>query len=102
MITSRRSFLTGFVAAFAAPAIVRFDSIMPVKAIPENSFDAVMKLLLDRIAAGENITQHNLQTLFYGAGEFVPVRTLDFHSISIPGEYTFTPWSVRIPLERPK
>ena len=34
MITSRRSFLTGAVATlFAAPAIVRCTSLMPVKAI---------------------------------------------------------------------
>jgi hypothetical protein len=29
---NRRGFLTGLVSAFAAPAIVRFESIMPVRA----------------------------------------------------------------------
>jgi hypothetical protein len=30
----RRGFLTGVFSAFAAPAIVRVESIMPVKAMP--------------------------------------------------------------------
>lgn len=34
IIQSRRRFLTGLVSALAAPAIVRFDSLMPVKALP--------------------------------------------------------------------
>lgn len=33
MITSRRSFLTGLAATFAAPAIVSASSLMPVKGI---------------------------------------------------------------------
>lgn len=33
MITSRRSFIAGITAAFAAPAIVKASSLMPVRAI---------------------------------------------------------------------
>lgn len=33
MITSRRSFIAGIAAAFAAPAIVKASSLMPVKAL---------------------------------------------------------------------
>lgn len=32
--TSRRSFITGLIAFAAAPAIVRAESLMPVKALP--------------------------------------------------------------------
>lgn len=40
MISSRRSFITGLGALFiAAPAIVRVQNIMPVKALEEAAFE---------------------------------------------------------------
>ncbi len=51
MITSsRRSFLLGFSALIAAPAIVRADNLMPVRSIaqlllPEATFDSFDKLI---------------------------------------------------------
>jgi len=37
----RRGFLTGVFSAFAAPAIVRVESIMPVKALPPALFPVI-------------------------------------------------------------
>lgn len=34
LVPSRRGFLTGLSALLAAPAIVRFSSLMPVRALP--------------------------------------------------------------------
>lgn len=39
LLPSRRGFLTGLGALFAAPAIVRFSSLMPVRALIDESAD---------------------------------------------------------------
>ena len=45
MILPRRRFLFGLVAALAAPAIVRFESIMPIKAIVEPFSSGVLDVI---------------------------------------------------------
>lgn len=50
MILDRRSLLTGLAAAFAAPAIVRVASIMPVRALPP-----------DWLAMGETLTLEHVR-----------------------------------------
>jgi hypothetical protein len=56
LITSRRSLITGLVSLMAAPAIVRLQSIMPVKAI--EAFDPVKDTegLAACVASGYAIT----------------------------------------------
>lgn len=43
MIIQRRSFITGLVSMIAAPAIVRIDSLMPVRSAPK-----IVKVLWSR------------------------------------------------------
>lgn len=51
MITSRRSFITGLVSLVAAPAIVKVNSLMPVKSYMEEAY---------------RITRENLNNSLYG------------------------------------
>lgn len=47
MITSRRSFITGLIAFAAAPAIVRAESLMPVKSFVDEA--AIARAMRDYI-----------------------------------------------------
>ncbi len=77
MILHRRSFLTGLGASlFAAPAIVRAASLMPVKAI---EVEAVWReihrgavLALDEYP--EEMSQRLTQTILYGNPDYMPMK----------------------------
>jgi hypothetical protein len=64
MISSRRGFLTGLVAsAFAAPAIVRAASLMPVKAMPP--VETLEDLLRARMQDAYRITREQMSRLLF-------------------------------------
>lgn len=63
MSVSRRSFIAGLAAAFAAPAIVRSSSIMPVKAMPSPD---ILDLLQRRIWNAEQSLIKAMTEQFYG------------------------------------
>lgn len=62
---TRRSFLTGLTAAFAAPAIVRAASLMPVKSMPPAD---VLDLLKARVDAAYALTRAHIEAALYGTG----------------------------------
>ncbi len=79
MITSRRSFLTGFGAALiTAPAIVRADSLMPVKQMP--SVEDLNDLLRRRMDGAYAAMRENLDRNLYG--DFT-VQGIDEYGYSI-------------------
>lgn len=47
MILTRRSLVTGLGALIAAPAIVRYASLMPVKAMPALTYEIIASGVLD-------------------------------------------------------
>jgi len=67
MIQSRRSFIRGAVATlFAAPAIVKISSIMPVKALPAELSEAfVYQYTWNYFALGYAITRKAIDENLY-------------------------------------
>ncbi len=82
IVQSRRSFIRGAVATlFAAPAIVRAGSLMPVKAIPELNEAAIEDFIYRQhwthIALGYSITRKAIDKNLYGGSfeySLVPPR----------------------------
>lgn len=67
MSLSRRGFITGLAATFAAPAIVRASSLMPVKAMPAEDNLAVMQKLLEaRLSDAYRVTKKHMDQMLYG------------------------------------
>jgi hypothetical protein len=65
MISSRRGFLAGLVAsAFAAPAIVRAASLMPVKAMPP--VETLEELLRARMDDAYRVVARNIAAIMFG------------------------------------
>ena len=94
MTPSRRTFLTGLSASLiAAPAVVRFASLMPVRGIVQASPEDIYKLLAQRITDAQAIMRENINTMFYSNPEVVPVRFSGF----LPAyEYQHVPWVTKI------
>lgn len=74
---ARRGFLTGLAAAFAAPAIVKASSLMPVKSYSDVD---IYKLLAERIWEAEKILRASMaQNIFYGTAD-APLQFTGFKS----------------------
>ena len=70
MITSRRSFITGLTSLLVAPAIVRVESIMPVKVVKPNYVTG--REILMRFNAGLDLMNQQLQyNILYTGRAFV-------------------------------
>lgn len=65
----RRSFLKGFAAFMAAPAIVHVGNLMPIKSMPIKSMLEVTEYELAGMSAS---------TIFYGNAEWLPIRFTGF------------------------
>lgn len=76
MILARRKFLTGLAAAFAAPAIVKASSLMPVKAMP--SEEELMALLNARMNDVYKVMAEAMSQMIYGDQNITPVRFTGF------------------------
>lgn len=92
---ARRTFLAGIASAFAAPAIVRIQNIMPVKAMP--SGDALDMLRYRMTLAYEEL-RRQMNWNLYGDDGSVPI--LEFagyeihYSSGVPdGEFVVVPVS---------
>lgn len=95
MITSRRSFITGLAALIAAPAVVRYASLMPVKAMP--SVEDLNALLRARLEECCRITRENMANSLYGnltdmtRAAFVPSL-----QVQVYDRWPITRWDVPI------
>lgn len=67
----RRGFIAGLAAAFAAPAIVRASSLMPVKKMPAVD---VLDLLARRVQAAQALMVDHFNNMMYGDGDVMPLR----------------------------
>lgn len=65
---SRRGLITGLVSLIAAPAIVRVESLMPVKAVPISAFPISLTTVrqIEEFEFLEEISQLIATTFFYG------------------------------------
>ena len=90
MTPSRRTFLTGLSASIiAAPAIVRFASLMPVRGIIQATPEDIYKLLAERILAAQNSMIASLIDNLYGDrfakqfwhDEAMKVQTYDYKEV---------------------
>ena len=75
LILPRRKFLMGAAALFAAPAIVRASSLMPVKSMPTGTTLATFEREYLRYLEGmaQKITE-----IYYGNSEWSPVTFTGF------------------------
>ena len=100
MITSRRSFITGLAALIAAPAVVRYASLMPVKAMP--SVEDLNALLKARMDEAYRITRENMANSLYGnltdmtRAAFVPRLQVQVYDC-----WPIAEWSIPVALDSP-
>jgi len=66
MITSRRSFVTGLTSLLVAPAIVRVESIMPVKAIKPLTIDEMLMEVYKSFDNANAFMDHVKNSFIYG------------------------------------
>ena len=62
----RRSFLTGLAAMFAAPAIVRAASLMPVRGVPLANPEAMLDLLVARMVDTQTVLARAIEASVFG------------------------------------
>lgn len=85
--TSRRSFITGLIAFAAAPAIVRAESLMPVKVMPFNvdtgwipdpyGRSPMMDALADLLELGRAQVMTTTDLLNLPRFQNIPIRVVD-------------------------
>lgn len=103
-LLARRTFLAGMASALAAPAIVRVQSIMPVKAMPTGT--DLVALLQQRLDDTYTLMKQQVErTLYYSSGD-APLAFNGYTAIPLDllpsGEYLFVQHSVPISWEHNK
>lgn len=69
MIISRRGLITGLVGLIAAPAIVRVENLMKVKAVlPQLTEETILNYMIQEISLGYSITRQAINENLYKFG----------------------------------
>lgn len=108
LILPRRSFLTGLAAAFAAPAIVKASSLMPIRGIPLAPTSLVFDIPISNhgLEAGDIIEfiidfGEPAETEFYASvvdGPLLTITGLDGGPHTARVRHNGGMWSAKIPL----